>query len=169
MLRERVLHFNWRLAIAHMLVNALALGLTVLILPGLSIVHENTLLILLISGLIFGVLNAIVRPFLQFIMFNFLFATFGLVLVIINFILLYLLGRLTPGWFQSEGWTWLLLGAVLVGLFGVLFENLLGLTPPIIDRPDQAHQPDLNEVMADSVARLFEHTANDNQEEQTAS
>ncbi len=41
-------------------------------------------------------------PMLQFIMFNFLFATFGLVLIIINFILLLILGRLLPGWFESD-------------------------------------------------------------------
>lgn len=151
MLRERVLHFNWRLSIAHTLVNAVSLGLTVLIVPGLYITHENTLLILLASGLIFGVLNALIRPVLQFIMFNFLFATFGLVLVIINFILLFILGRITPGWFSSDGWTWLLLGALLVGIFGVLLENLFGLTPPIVDKPDTYEEPQLAQPLVQSL------------------
>jgi putative membrane protein len=156
MLRERVLNFNWRLAIARTLVNALALGLTVLLLPGLRIMGDSVILTLLIAGLVFGILNALIRPVLQFIMFNFLFATFGLVLVIINFILLYLLGWLTPGLFASDGWTWLVLGAVLLGLFGILFENLLGLTPPVIDaEPEPAIKPALNEAAAQRINQLL--------------
>ncbi len=153
MIRKRMLNFNWRLAVAHILVNSLALGLTFLILPGLYIVHPNKLLSLLVSALIFGVLNAFIRPVLQFLMFNFLFATFGLVLVLINFILLFLLGKLLDGWFEATRWWNLLLAAILVGLFGVIFENLLGLTPPIAEHSAQtpvasAQNPIENKVLA---------------------
>ena len=111
MMRQRVLQFNWRLALGHVLINALSLALVIILLPGLKLVHPNPVFSFLVAGLIFGVLNAFVRPILQFIMFNFLFATFGLVLVLINIILLWLLGRLTGGWFQSDGLIWILLAA----------------------------------------------------------
>lgn len=153
MIRKRVLEFNWRVAVARILVNAAALGLTFLVLPGLKIVHPNLILTLIFSGLIFGLLNAFIRPILQFALFNFLFATFGLVLVIINFILLFLLGRLLPGWFTSTSWWVLLIAAALVGLFGVILENLLGLTPPIVEHAPEPYvaptqNPTHNKLMA---------------------
>lgn len=117
--------------------NALALGLTVLLLPGIRFTPERLVLALLASGFIFGLLNAFIRPVLQFIMFRFLFITFGLVLIVINFFMLRMLARLTPDWFSSDGILWTLAAAVLVGLFGIVFETLLGLRPPLRDdRPE---------------------------------
>lgn len=156
MLRKRVADFNWRLALARVLVNAAALGLTFAILPNLTVVHSNTVLVLLLGGLIFGLLNAFIRPILQFIMFNFLFATFGLVLVLINFILLLLLDWVLDGWFEASHWYVWLFAAVLVGLFGVIFENLLGLTPPIVEN----HPVDAPHTMASRIeARLAQELA----------
>lgn len=113
--------------------NAAALGLTALLLPGIHMSRERVVLELLAAGFIFGLLNAFIRPILQFIMFQFLFITFGLVLIAINYILLWLLARLTPGWFWSDGFLWSLAAAILVGLLGVFIETLLGLRPPIRD------------------------------------
>jgi putative membrane protein len=131
--KRRKLNFNWRLILVQTLANGLALGLTALVLPGIHMLGENLIVELLVSGLIFGVLNAIVRPVLQFLMFRFLFITFGLVLVLINFVLLWLLSLLTPGWFQADSLLAVALAATLVGLFGTVLEVVLGLRPPIID------------------------------------
>ena len=133
----RKLQFNWRLMLVQVVANALALGLTVLVLPGIRFQAERVVLALLASGFIFGLLNAFLRPILQFIMFRFLFITFGLVLVVINFFMLRMLARLTPGWFESDSILWTVLAAILVGLLGVFFETLLGLRPPLRDdRPE---------------------------------
>jgi len=133
----RKLQFNWRLMLVQVVANALALGLTTLILPGVRFQAERPIVALLASGFIFGLLNAFIRPVLQFIMFRFLFITFGLVLIVINFFMLRILARLTPGWFDSDNMLWTMAAAVLVGLFGVFFETLLGLRPPLQDdRPE---------------------------------
>lgn len=133
MIQVRNIHFNWRLMLVQIVANAFSLGLTVLILPGIRFQSERVLLALLASGLIFGLLNAFIRPILQFILFRFLFITFGLVLIFINFLLLRLLARLTPEWFSSDHILWTVLAAILVGIFGVFFETLLGLRPPLRD------------------------------------
>ena len=133
----RKLQFNWRLMFVQIVANALALGLAALVLPGIRFQAERLVLALLASGFIFGLLNAFMRPILQFIMFRFLFITFGLVLIVINFFMLRMLARLTPGWFESDSVLWTLLAAILVGLLGVFFETLLGLRPPLRDdRPE---------------------------------
>lgn len=164
MLRERVLRFNWRLALGHILMNALSLALVIILLPGIRLVHPNPVLSFLAAGLIFGVLNAFVRPVLQFVMFNFLFATFGLVLVLINFILLLMLDWLTGGWFQADGLIWTLLAAVLVGLFGVLFESLLGMSPPVIDTDTPVEENDMEVAVAEGLTRLI-HPIHEDQPE----
>jgi putative membrane protein len=137
MTSKRKFNFNWRLMLVQITTNALALGLTALLLPGIHFHPQRIVLTLLASGFIFGLLNAFVRPILQFVMFRFLFITFGLVLIVINLVMLWLLARLTPGWFQSDGFLWTVLAAILVGLLGVFFETLLGLRPPLRDdRPE---------------------------------
>jgi putative membrane protein len=137
MAKNRKLQFNWRLMLVQVGANAMALGLTVLILPGVRFQAERLVLALLASGFIFGLLNAFIRPILQFIMFRFLFITFGLVLIVINIAMLWLLARLTPGWFQSDSIWWTILAAIIVGLSGLFFETLLGLRPPLRDdRPE---------------------------------
>jgi len=133
----RKLQFNWRLMLVQVVANGMALGLMALLLPGIHFQPQRIVLALLAAGLIFGLLNAFVRPVLQFIMFRFLFITFGLVLILINILMLSLLARLTPGWFYSDSIWWTILAAILVGLLGVFFETLLGLRPPLRDdRPE---------------------------------
>lgn len=146
-LRRRI-HLNWRLAFAHIVINAFALGFTVFLLPGIRLSSDNTFFALIASGLIFGLLNAFIKPILQFVMFQFLFVTFGLVLIVINFILLLLLAWLTPGWFQSDSMLWTLLAALVVGLTAMIAENLLGLSPPIVDRHGPAEPPDVAPTLA---------------------
>lgn len=133
----RKLQFNWRLMLVQVVANGMALGLMALLLPGIHFQPQRVVLALLASGLLFGLLNAFIRPVLQFIMFRFLFITFGLVLILINIFMLWLLARLTPGWFYSDSIWWTIVAAILVGLLGVFFETLLGLRPPLRDdRPE---------------------------------
>ncbi len=125
--------FNWRLLLVQTIANAFALGLTVLLLPGIHMPHNNVISELLASGVIFGLLNGFVRPILQLIMFRYLFLTFGLVLVVINTILLWMMAALTPERFQVDGLFSLILAGVLVGILGIFFETLMGVQPPIME------------------------------------
>lgn len=129
----RKARFNWRLIFVQAIANTIALGLTVLLLPGIHMAHDSFVLELLASGVLFGLLNAFVRPILQFVMFSFLFITFGSVLVVINIIILWMLASLTPDRFQIDNWWSLIIAGVLILIFGAFFETLLGLQPPILD------------------------------------
>jgi putative membrane protein len=132
-------HLNWRLVLVQTIANAIALGLTVLILPGIHMPRGNIIFELLASGVIFGLLNAFVRPILQFIMFRYLFITFGLVLVVINIIILWLMAALTPDRFQIDGWLSLVLAGILIIIFGTFLETVMGLQPPIEDQGPTVH------------------------------
>jgi putative membrane protein len=122
---------NWRVALLRIPLNALAVFLTVLMLPGLHVTTGNPVLGYLALGLVFGALNAFVKPALQFVALPFLFSSFGLVVLVVDAVVFGLLDltRLL----SSDRFFWIVVGGAVVGLLSFVFENLVGLTPPIVE------------------------------------
>ncbi len=123
--------FNWKVALIRIPINGLVLALTALILPAMHI--EDGLVSFLILGLVFGFLNAFLRPVLQFFTLGLIFVTGGLILILINAILLWILELLLPARLVFDNIISIFLAALLVGFFVLLLESLFGVTPPIID------------------------------------
>jgi uncharacterized membrane protein YvlD (DUF360 family) len=123
---------NWKLVLMRILVNGMAIALTVIILPGLRVVdyHVGTFLLM---GAAYGLLNVLVKPIIQFLTLSFLFVTYGLVIVFINSVMLVLLGLLFPSLELTSGLVGLVLGGTVLAFFGLLLESIFGLTPPLID------------------------------------
>jgi putative membrane protein len=118
-------------------VNALAVALVVLILPGVKEYAAHPLAGYLVLGALFGVLNALVKPLIQFVALPLLLGSMGLVVILIDILLFWILEQLTP-LLGSSGFGWVALAGVLLGLLTGVLDNLLGLVPPILsDRPDQ--------------------------------
>jgi putative membrane protein len=111
-------------------VNALTL-LIIAILPDIHFV-EPTVLSVLFVALILGILNAFVKPIIQFLTLRFIFITYGFAVVIINAIILLLLNILLPGMFAVDSLVWVIIGGAVMGLVAGFFESLLGLQIPII-------------------------------------
>lgn len=113
-------------------VNSLAIWLTTLILPGLEIVHQTDegwkqVGVVLVVGLIFTILNAIVKPIIQFFSIPFLLLTFGLFAFVINAIMLLLTDWVSGliGWGLSvENFGWALLGAIVISLIAMVLNSL---------------------------------------------
>jgi hypothetical protein len=84
-------------------------------------------------ALALGVLNAFVKPIVQFLTFRFIFASYGLIVVLINAFMLWLLSFLFPQRFGVDKVFWALVGGALIGLLGSLLESLLGVTAPVVD------------------------------------
>lgn len=123
--------FHWKILLIRILVNAAALSLTVLVIPDIYFVAPTLLKILIISiGL--GILNAIVKPIILLLTGQFIFATFGLLVVLVNALILFLLERLFPNSFVVNNFFWALVGGAILGVVSNALENLLGLTPPIV-------------------------------------
>ncbi|HET6445883.1 MAG TPA: phage holin family protein [candidate division Zixibacteria bacterium] len=122
--------FNWRMMLVRILVNALAL-LVITLLPDIHFV-EPTVLRVLFVAMVLGVINAFVKPIVQFLTLRFIFITFGFAVVIINAIMLILLNVIIPGMFAVDSLIWALIAGALMGLVSGFFENLLGLQIPIM-------------------------------------
>ena len=126
--------FNWRFLLVRIVVNALALVITALVVPSIYFVDKSIWNWLLMAVML-GVLNALIKPILQYLTLRFIFATFGLVVVLINTLLLWLLSILFPARFAVESILWAVVGGLVLGMVSSFLESLLGLTMPIV--PDE--------------------------------
>lgn len=131
--------FNWRMMLVRILVNALAL-LAISLLPDIEFV-EPTILRVLFVALMLGILNAFIKPIVQFLTLRFIFITYGFAVVIINTIILLLLNIVVPGMFNVESLRWAIVGGTLMGLITALLESLFGLQIPIL--PESEDDPQL--------------------------
>jgi putative membrane protein len=139
---DRILkQFNWRFQLVRILVNALALAITAAVMPKIYFVDKSVLNWVLMA-LMLGVLNALLKPILQFLTLQFIFVTYGLVIVLVNALLLWLLSFLFPNRFAVDSLWWLLPGGLVLGLVSSFLESLLGLTMPIVadEPPELRHQ-----------------------------
>jgi putative membrane protein len=144
------LHFRVRPLLLRFLANALSLALTAIIVPHVFFAGDYRILSWLLISVIFGLLNAFLKPLLQILMLPLIFVSYGLVVVVINTCLLYALAWIFPQRFHVEHVLWALVGGLVCGLLEGLFQNLLGLSPPILEGgPD---------TVSDEIARRKDGT-----------
>ena len=79
----------------------------------------------LISAIVFGLLNAFVRPVIAFFSFPITFLTFGLFSIVINAIIFGLAAALVDGFSLRWGFWSALIGAVLLGFINSLMYQFL--------------------------------------------
>ena len=78
-----------------------------------------------ISAVVFGILNAILRPILGFFTFPFIILTFGLFMFVLNAIIFGLAAALVPGFRLRWGFWSALIGAIALSLVNSLLFNVL--------------------------------------------
>lgn len=131
--RRLVRHsYNWRLILVRVITSGLAIYLTVLIVPGLGFSGYRLGQFWLIAGT-FALLSAFVKPALQFFSLRFLVASYGLVVVVINGFLLWLLDRLLSGLLTYDFLWQLLVGGLVVGIVGMFLDAVAGTSDPVVD------------------------------------
>ena len=140
--------WNWRVAILRVVVNGLVLLLVVLIIPGIQAgsgaLTDYTWLNVLIVGAVMGVLNAVVRPLVQLLILPLLFVSYGLILIVIDTVILYVLAWLMPNVLHIDNVFAGLAGGALIWLFSTVLEGVLGMTPPLLDDAPAPEDEDLS-------------------------
>lgn len=101
--------------------NALALWLTVEIVPGVSMASDG-LGALLISALVLGLVNAIVRPVMIVLTLPLTILTLGLFLLVVNALALGVVAAITP--VQLAGFGAAVIGALVLTVIGALLSRL---------------------------------------------
>jgi putative membrane protein len=108
------------------IINAIAIAITASLLPGIHVVNQN-LGTLLIIGLIFGIVNALLKPILSVLTCPFIILTLGLFIFVINGLMLLLTASLSGGRLIIDGFWWAVLGGIIMGIVGLVLESVLGL------------------------------------------
>lgn len=103
------------------LLNAAALWVTDLILPGITITGIGPLLL---AALVIGLINALIRPVLLILTIPITILTLGLFLLVLNALLFWLAAALVPG-FLVAGFWWAFLGALIMAIVGFVLSFLV--------------------------------------------
>lgn len=78
-----------------------------------------------IAAVVFGILNAIVRPVLKILTFPVTLLTFGLFLFVINGLMVYILGELLSG-ISVTGMIDAIIASVVISIITMVLNNVLG-------------------------------------------
>ena len=101
------------------IINAVALALAAWLIPGIAITGETAWVAVAVMALIFGLVNALIRPLVKFLTCLINIITLGLFTLVINALMLWLASwiadQLGVG-FQVDGFIPAFLGALLISL-----------------------------------------------------
>jgi putative membrane protein len=125
--------------ILRVLVNAAALGVATWLLSGITLSGSDTtrkVITILIVALIFGIINAIIRPLFRLVTLPIILLTLGLFLLVINALLLmftsWLAGAFGLGWHVDGFWT-ALWGSIIISIVSFILNAFLP------DKDEQRH------------------------------
>lgn len=96
-----------------LVVNMLSIVITSYLLPGIYI-EGGSFVNLLIVALVFGIINAILRPIFMLLSLPFIVVTLGLFIFVINALLFMFVANITP--LVVDGFWWAVLGALVMGI-----------------------------------------------------
>jgi putative membrane protein len=111
------MRFKFRL-----LINVVAILIIAHIAPGL--IRVDGFLAALIAAILLGIVNTIIRPILVILTFPLTLLTFGLFLLVINALMLWLVSALLSG-FHVNGFWGALFGSILISIVSWLLSKFL--------------------------------------------
>ncbi len=106
----------------HLVINALALWAASHFVDGVALTSDP--IQALMVALVFGLVNAFIRPVIKFLSFPVILFSLGLFTIVINGAMLWLTSVLTP-YLVVEGWVPALLGAVVISVASVVLSWFL--------------------------------------------
>jgi putative membrane protein len=125
---------NLREFLAHFGVTALALWLTSFIFHGISFNSKKSLLI---SALLLGLVNAVIRPVVIILTIPLTLITFGLFLLVINAVMMLLVSALVPGFKITGFWT-AFFASIVVTMISIFVSMLIfGPDDSLLNMPAQ--------------------------------
>ena len=100
--------------------------------PGFRTDFDASLVNLALLALLYGLLNAFLRPVLDLLLMPFVVQSYGLVILIVDIVIFGLLVWLSGSLEASSLWQ-VLVGGIALGVLRLLGLGFLGLTPPVVD------------------------------------
>lgn len=103
-----------------LIINAIAIAITAELLPGISV--NGGIGTLLLIALVFGVINAIVKPILMVLTCPFVILTLGLFILVINGLLLLLTSSILGNSFVVDGFWTAFIGGIVMGIAAMVVD-----------------------------------------------
>lgn len=107
--------------ILQLIIASVAVYFTAWLLPGIEVKSFGSAIIV---AIVLGILNAVVKPILQFISFPITILTLGLFLLVINTVII-LLASWLIGSFHVENFWWALIFSIILSIVMSLLEALI--------------------------------------------
>jgi putative membrane protein len=108
--------------ILQILVSSVAIYFTAWLLPGISVKSYGSAILV---AIVLGLLNALVRPFLQFLSLPITVITLGLFLFVINTLIIMLASWILGSSFHVGNFWWALLFSIIVSLISGILSALI--------------------------------------------
>ena len=102
--------------------NLLALWIAAELVEGIT---YNDFWKLILAALIFGIINLLLRPIIVLLTLPVVILTLGLLLIVINAFLLWLTGKLVPGFDVADFFWAAILGALIIAIVNFVLDMLL--------------------------------------------
>ncbi len=109
--------------VIRIVINAIALWVADALIPGLSV--SDSISGLLIVAIVFGLVNAFIKPLIQILSCPLTMLTLGLFTLVINALMLMLTGWLTGGGVATDGFLPALLGAIVISIVSTILSAVL--------------------------------------------
>ncbi|MBP7057552.1 phage holin family protein [Candidatus Gracilibacteria bacterium] len=103
------------------LISAIVIIISAYVIPG---VHVGNFGAALITAIVLGILNAIVKPLLILLTLPVNILTLGLFTLVINAVIILIAAQIVPG-FKVDGFLAALLFAIVISIISALFANIL--------------------------------------------
>src|SRR6185503_18829841 len=111
--------------ILRVIIYAVGIALVAEIVPGIHVAND-TLSTLIIIGVVFGIVNAILKPIITFLTCPLVILSLGLFVLDINGVMLLITAALIPGRLQIDGLWPAILGGIVMSIIALVLERVLG-------------------------------------------
>lgn len=119
--------------VIRLLINSVALGAAAYLIPGIRVgdlSRTDTLVTIVVVALVFGLINALIRPVVVVLSCPLLIVTMGLFTIVINTVMLWLTGviahRVLGLPFSVATWVDAFLGSLVISVASFILSMLLG-------------------------------------------
>lgn len=108
------------------LVNALSIAVIVRVLDAGIHVANNDIGTYILIGVVFGIVNALVKPIITLLTCSLVIFTLGLFILVINGLMLSLTAALLGDLFVIDSFGWAVLGGIIISIINMLLELAIG-------------------------------------------
>ena len=112
--------------VIRVIISAVGIAIVAAIIPGIQ-VQDTDITTLLVIGLIFGVVNAVIRPIVSILTCPFVILTLGLFILVINGAMLMLTANFAGDRLTVDGWLAAILGGIVMSIVMMILEGFMGL------------------------------------------